>query len=93
MKMKSRFVYISVMVGRDVLLKSTSGPRHKKKVGNHCYRRTVATAAIGLSPNHNKSFLKWLFSAMPKPDKGLKYSLIRVAVYCVVFRVYSDKNK
>jgi len=30
---------------------------------------------------------------MPKPDKGLKYSLIRVAVYCVVFRVSSDKNK
>jgi len=30
MKIESRFVYFSVMVGHDVLLKATSGPRHKK---------------------------------------------------------------
>jgi len=30
MKTESRFVYISVMVGHDVLQKATSGPRHKQ---------------------------------------------------------------
>jgi len=33
MKTESRFVCISVMVGHEVLLKATSGPRHKKRLG------------------------------------------------------------
>jgi len=30
MKTESRFFYSSIMVGHDILLKATSGPRHKK---------------------------------------------------------------